>query len=511
MVVGWPARVTLTTAALFASVWLLIHLPAVSAQTVQGQLTASFEAVPDNHDGETTITVRVWFSAPIGGPLAGSSLRVTNGTVASVTRVDNRSDLWDLAVTPTSYFPLSIAIPGDRSCDDSGAVCTRDGRQLADGIEVSIPSAPVYLTFDDGPHPVRTPEILDVLARYDARGTFFVTGDRATTHPKIIDRIVAEGHTLGNHTWGHERLTELSLSKFNDTVTRTQAVLGRNATPCLRPPYFSMDSTTYERAEALGLQIIGFTVNPKDWQEPGVEVLANRIVAGATPGALIVLHDGWDFNGEPGAALEIALHRLAPTGLRFEPVCHPVNAAAEGRADDRWNGRGRAHGIEALEARGVLAGTECAESGLCPGAATLRWVMAVWLVRIIDGVDPDSATGIFEDVDPAVWWAPHVERLAELGVTVGCKSEPLEFCPQQAVTRAQTATFLVRAFALAPAGSAGFTDTAGNFHEADIDALAAARITAGCNREPLEFCPHQMVTRAQMAVFLARALSDVAP
>lgn len=84
----------------------------------------------------------------------------------------------------------------------------------------------VHLTFDDGPHPVRTQQILDVLARYDARATFFVTGIRATAHPELIDRIAAEGHTLANHTWNHEIVVGLPLAEFNESVTRTQEALG---------------------------------------------------------------------------------------------------------------------------------------------------------------------------------------------------------------------------------------------------------------------------------------------
>ena len=106
-------------------------------------------------------------------------------------------------------------------------------------------------------------------------------------------------------------------------------------------------------------------------------------------------------------------------------------------------------------------------------------------------------------------WLPHIERLAELEVTTGCLVIPLRFCPDRSVDRAEMATFLERAFDLEAADPAGFADTAGNFHEANIDALAAARITAGCASEPRRYCPDQPVTRAEMATFLARALGLV--
>ena len=163
--------------------------------------------------------------------------------------------------------------------------------------------------------------------------------------------------------------------------------------------------------------------------------------------------------------------------------------------------------VAALDTADVFARTECGEDLFCPGEPMLRWVMAVWMVRIVDGADPEPEVGSrFGDVDPEVWWAPHVERLAELGITLGCSREPVLYCPDAVATRAQAASFLVRAFGLASALSAGFSDVAGSVHDASIDALHAAGITVGCSRDPLAYCPERATTRAQMATFLNRAL-----
>ena len=129
------------------------------------------------------------------------------------------------------------------------------------------------------------------------------------------------------------------------------------------------------------------------------------------------------------------------------------------------------------------------------------------MVRVLDSTDPARTAGGFADVDSGLWWAPFTDRLAELGVTTGCGTDPLRFCPNRSVTRAQTATFLVRAFGLEPAADAGFTDSGGNTHEENIDTIAAAGITVGCGTEPLRYCPNRSVTRGQMATFLARALN----
>ena len=181
----------------------------------------------------------------------------------------------------------------------------------------------------------------------------------------------------------------------------------------------------------------------------------------------------------------------------------PVGAQSNGYEDvDAASSHGWA--VYALAGDGVFEGTECEPGLFCPADGVQRWVMAVWLVRVLDGSDPEAGASRFSDVEAGVWWEPHVERLAQLGVTRGC-GEDL-FCPYREVTRAEMASFLVRAFGLAPGADAGFDDVAsGSAHEANINALAASRVTLGCG-EGL-FCPGRVTTRAEMATFLTRALS----
>ena len=164
--------------------------------------------------------------------------------------------------------------------------------------------------------------------------------------------------------------------------------------------------------------------------------------------------------------------------------------------------------IDALADRGVLAGTDCGTDRICPRGEIERWIMAVWLVRALDE-SPSARPTRFADVDPDAWWAPFVERLAELRITLGCATGPARYCPYDPVDRDQMASFLVRAFDLDPAPFAAFEDTSGQTHEANISALAATGITAGCATEPARYCPDKPVTRGQMATLLARALNLV--
>ena len=185
----------------------------------------------------------------------------------------------------------------------------------------------------------------------------------------------------------------------------------------------------------------------------------------------------------------------------------PVAGEHEGSYGDVASGGVFAAGIEALALAGILDGTECAEDEFCPDDLLTRDVIAVWLVRALDGGEPaEEPSERFADVRADWPWAAHIERLAELGVAEQCGGDPSVFCPDAEVTRAEAATLLVNAFDLPAAADAGFGDLGGVENSGDIDALAASGITAGCSTDPFLYCPSQHITRGQMAALLARAL-----
>ena len=208
---------------------------------------------------------------------------------------------------PTHYPTVS---PSDVDLPDVNPVPSPDER------------APVmYLTFDDGPHPVYTPQILDVLARYGARATFFVVGSLAERNPLTIKRIIDEGHTIGNHTWNHENLAGLSREEFDETVGRTQEVLGLRITSCLRPPYASMDAFTREWAADHGLNVVTWDFSPQDWIPQSALDIAQKVVDQARDGVIMLLHDGGGDRSQTVLGLDAALSELSSRGYRFEPLC----------------------------------------------------------------------------------------------------------------------------------------------------------------------------------------------
>lgn len=194
-----------------------------------------------------------------------------------------------------------------------------------------LPAPPVvYLTFDDGPHPVHTPEVLDLLGRYGAQATFFVVGRMVQNFPELTQRIVDEGHTLANHTWNHENLTKLSRAAFDRTIARTQEVLGGRAAACLRPPYGAIDGPGREWAAAHGLDVILWDVSGADWLGFTSEEIAGRVLRGARDGSVVMLHDGGGDRSRTVRALEPILEGLSDRGMRFRPLCGPAGAAAGG-------------------------------------------------------------------------------------------------------------------------------------------------------------------------------------
>ena len=162
--------------------------------------------------------------------------------------------------------------------------------------------------------------------------------------------------------------------------------------------------------------------------------------------------------------------------------------------------------IENLADLNILEDTDCTAGGepmFCPNEPIPRWVMAVWMVRLIDRTEPRAvAASRFSDIDPSLWWSAHVERFAQLGITYGFPDGT--FRPSASVTRAHMAAFITRAYELPFRGARGFIDTMDSFHRYSIDRLAASGVTHGC-RDGSMFCPGKTTTRGEMAAFLVRA------
>lgn len=174
--------------------------------------------------------------------------------------------------------------------------------------------------------------------------------------------------------------------------------------------------------------------------------------------------------------------------------------------------------IEAIFEEGITQGCTATPS-FCPAGLVSRAEMAVFLVRAIHGANftPPPPTGIFADVPTTYWAAAYIEQLYADGITQGCGTSPLRFCPDSTVGRAEMAIFLLRArhgsgYMPPPATGTVFSDVPASYWAASwIEQIYDEGITAGCAVSPLRYCPDGTVPRDQMAVFLARTLELALP
>lgn len=181
-------------------------------------------------------------------------------------------------------------------------------------------SKPVYLTFDDGPHPRYTPQVLELLSRYNARATFFLVGQNAQAYPKLLQAEVAAGHAVANHTFTHRSFLSMNKAQFEDEVLSTQRVLGEAASPCVRPPGGAVNARTRGYAEELGLQVVLWDVDPRDWSRPGAAAISSHVLQRVKAGSIVLLHDGGGDRSQTVAALETVLAKLSSQGYSFETV-----------------------------------------------------------------------------------------------------------------------------------------------------------------------------------------------
>ena len=194
----------------------------------------------------------------------------------------------------------------------------------------------VALTFDDGPDPKWTPKILQLLKEKNAPATFFVLGTQAQHFPDLIDRIVREGHEIGNHTYSHQNLTEEGDQQIelelNATTRLIEAITGRS-TAYFRPPYNS-DGTPTQPDELRALRVardLGYltvtqSIDPDDWERPGAEAILRRVKSQrAAGGSVILLHDAGGDRSETLEALPAIIDYLRERGDTIVPLSGIIN------------------------------------------------------------------------------------------------------------------------------------------------------------------------------------------
>jgi peptidoglycan/xylan/chitin deacetylase (PgdA/CDA1 family)/GT2 family glycosyltransferase len=194
----------------------------------------------------------------------------------------------------------------------------------------------VSLTFDDGPDPTWTPKILAILDKYHVPATFFIVGENGVANRGLLQRMVADGHEIGNHSYTHPNMAEEAETgiklELNATQRLIEAFTGRS-TRLFRAPYFGdAEPTTADElgpaliAQEQGYTVVGLHVDPGDWKRPGVDAIVERTLAGvaeATPDRstnIVLLHDGGGDRAQTVAALPRIIEGLEKAGYRIVPT-----------------------------------------------------------------------------------------------------------------------------------------------------------------------------------------------
>lgn len=186
----------------------------------------------------------------------------------------------------------------------------------------------VSLTFDDGPWPSATPQILAILRAKRVPAVFCLVGRQVQKHPDLVQAERDGGFALCNHTLDHdEHLGTAPAARVEEEVAGGLAAMIAAHTPppvYYRPPAGSLSKTVYDAAARHGEQVLFWAIDPLDWQRPPAQMIVDRVVSTARPGAIVLLHDGGGDRTNTIAALPLLIDQLRYLGYTFTLPILPV-------------------------------------------------------------------------------------------------------------------------------------------------------------------------------------------
>ncbi|MGP4068594.1 polysaccharide deacetylase family protein [Halobacillus sp. B29] len=177
-------------------------------------------------------------------------------------------------------------------------------------------SKEVALTFDDGPHPEVTANILETLSEYEARATFFMIGKRISYYPEVAKQVAKEGHEIGNHTWDHPRLSRLPQKEVTQQIDSTQQIIKQvtgQKPDIIRLPFGDRPPVTYKKE----IGTVPWTVEVKGWQKLEPSQVAENVLSQVEDGSIILLHD---LQPSMEEAVELIVKSLKQEGYTFVTV-----------------------------------------------------------------------------------------------------------------------------------------------------------------------------------------------
>lgn len=275
-----------------------------------------------------------------GGAIALALVVAVTSTLLALADPSLLSFAFRTPSTPTQASATATLLPTATLAPTSTPAATATATQnplVTGGIQLGCGSGPLHpaswvvrsgataynevaLTFDDGPSPDWTANILSTLEQTHTPATFFVTGGNAQARPQLIRREAADGFTIGMHTWDHPFMTKLTpvqrAWELSATADAIHAALGAHyCLPYWRPPFGDYNSDVFNQTQVMGLTTVTWNVDPQDWSSPGVSVIVQRVLSAAQPGSIILLHDGYFFRQQTAEALPQIIAGLRARGL----------------------------------------------------------------------------------------------------------------------------------------------------------------------------------------------------
>ena len=181
-------------------------------------------------------------------------------------------------------------------------------------------SKAIALTIDDGPDPVYTPQVLRLLHEYGVTATFSMIGLNVAAYPQLARRVAEAGHLIANHTWTHADLAPMPAHRVHSELARASHAIhaATGVEPGLfRAPYGAWSAAVISQCEHMRMIPLDWSVDPRDWAQPGTRSIVRNIMDNTQPGSIILEHDGGGNRSQTVAALRIVLPRLLHAGYHF--------------------------------------------------------------------------------------------------------------------------------------------------------------------------------------------------
>ncbi|MDC3416046.1 polysaccharide deacetylase family protein [Aquibacillus salsiterrae] len=187
----------------------------------------------------------------------------------------------------------------------------------------------VAFTFDDGPNPTYTRELLDIFNEVSGHATFFMIGEQMERHPEVVGEVPKQGHEIGNHTFTHAKLTELTDEQCFVELDKTAKLIKEltgDVPKHFRPPFIDYNRATKKVVERFGYDTIGaLNVDALDWEQPGIEHIYTKSLNHVASGSILIFHDGFGDRSQSIEAVRRLVKELTSQGYQLVTVSKLLN------------------------------------------------------------------------------------------------------------------------------------------------------------------------------------------